>query len=210
MDSTMVKDWKGESQCSIEGSLWAGLCLEVVAWGVDAVGRGLAVVLSVAPLVAARDGVPDFFRARVQVLAIFAAVAAAGVEGGAWALRLESMLLKEGLLGRLFRLLLGAADVRPRGPAVPRVPRVGSLHRAEGVRDLFRVAWTGTWSLTSLALSMESGRPRPTQSVWEGEGVGVSHARGVALNEPGPFKVLNLGPDGFAGDVNLVGARPLT
>ena len=57
--------------------------MEVVARGVDAVGGGLAVVLATAALVAARDRVPYFFRARVEVLAILAAVAAAGMEGGA-------------------------------------------------------------------------------------------------------------------------------
>ena len=41
--------------------------MEIVAGGVDAVGRGLAVVFAVATLVAAGDGVPYFLRARVQV-----------------------------------------------------------------------------------------------------------------------------------------------
>ena len=122
--------------------------MEVVARGVDAVGGGLAVVLAAAALVAARDRVPYFFRARVEVLAILAAVAAAGMEGGARALRLESMLLEEGLLSRLFRLLLGAADFRPRGPAVPGVSGVGSLC---GVVFLL-VAAAGTGSLAPLAL----------------------------------------------------------
>lgn len=142
MEATVVGG--GWSRCSIVGSLGASLGLEVVAWGVDAVGGGLAVVLAAAALVVARDGLPDLGRAGVKEPTLLAAVAAARVESGAWALRFESMLIHESFLSRLLSCVSGLAEFCP-------VATLRVLHPGGICHGFFIRAWAWEGAFASLA-----------------------------------------------------------